>query len=76
MRKKLTILAASVFILALFTKCEEFKYRINHKGKIIEVSVNAWAAHEAHGDTRITTIYKLDDGSLWEPGDAYPVGGF
>ncbi|TVZ56208.1 hypothetical protein OD91_1488 [Lutibacter sp. Hel_I_33_5] len=66
MKKKLSILAASVFMMTLFSQCELFKHRINHKGKIIEVSKNALEAHLAHGDVVIANIYKKDDGTLCE----------
>ena len=58
-------------MLGLFSQCELFKVKVNHKGKIITVSKNAAEAHEAHGDTIISGIYKLDDGSLQE----YPYFG-
>ena len=66
MKKKLILVFAIVLFAIVNTQCTEFKYRINHKGKVIEISINAWKAHEAHGDHIITTIYKLDDGSLFE----------
>ena len=66
MKKKLILVFAIALFAIVNTQCTEFKYRINHKGKIIEVSVNAWKAHEAHGDYIITTIYKMEDGSLEE----------
>ena len=62
-------------MVALFTQCELFKYKINHKGKIIEVSKNSIDAHLAHGDVIISSIYKRDDGSLLEwPTGGIPVG--
>lgn len=53
-------------MLALFSQCELFKVKVNHKGKIIEVSKNAAEAHKAHGDIIISGIYKQEDGSLIE----------
>ena len=66
MKKKLILVFTIAFFAILNSGCAEFKYRINHKGKTIEVSVNAWKAHEAHGDHIITTIYKMEDGTLAE----------
>lgn len=66
MKKKLSILGVSVFMLALFSQCELFKVKINHKGKIIEVSKNAYQKHLDHGDTPVSGIYKQEDGTLVE----------
>lgn len=68
MRKKLSILGVSVIMLTLFSQCELFKVKINHKGKIIEVSKNAYQKHLDHGDTVVSYIYKKEDGSLSEWG--------
>ena len=55
----------ALVLLTTLTNCEEIddcqesdKIMINHKGKIIEVSINAWVAHEAHGDTFIECVPK------------------
>jgi hypothetical protein len=66
MKKKLSILGVSIFMLTLFSQCELFKVKINHKGKIIEVSKNAAEAHVAHGCTVVSGIYKMEDGSKVE----------
>lgn len=56
----------SIFMLTLFSQCELFKVKINHKGKIIQVSKHAAEAHVAHGDAIVSGIYKMDDGSKVE----------
>ena len=66
MKKKLSIFAASIFMLTLFTQCELFKVKVLHKGKVITVSKNAADTHVAHGDEIISGIYKQDDGTLIE----------
>lgn len=56
MRKKLAIFFVLLFIAAINMSCTD-KYRINHKGKIIEISANAWDAHKAHGDTFVCFVW-------------------
>jgi len=56
MRKKLAIFFVLLFIAAINMSCTD-KYLINHKGKIIEISANAWEAHKAHGDTFIDFVW-------------------
>jgi len=50
MRKKLAIFFLLIFVASVSTQCCD-KVRICHKGKVIEVSVNAVKAHMDHGDT-------------------------
>lgn len=69
MKKKLKVLGAAVFMLALFSECELVKVKLMHKGKMIEVSKNAYQTHLDHGDTPVAGIYKLEDGTMVE----YPV---
>lgn len=56
MRKKLAIFFVLLFIAAINMSCTD-KYVINHKGKIIEISANAWEAHKAHGDTFVCFVW-------------------
>ena len=56
MRKKLAIFFALLFITAINMSCTD-KYRICHKGKIIEISANAWEANQAHGDAFIEFVW-------------------
>jgi len=52
MKKKLAVFFAIFFIAAVSIQCDD-KVKICHKGKIIEVSMNAVQAHLNHGDTLI-----------------------
>lgn len=60
--KKLSTLFIVIFGLAVLTpvlpsaEAGGLKVKINHKGKIINVSVAALPAHMAHGDTVVVVI--------------------
>jgi len=57
MKKKLAVFFAIFFVAAVSIQCDFEKMKINHKGKVIEISVNAWEAHKAHGDTFICFVW-------------------
>ena len=51
MKKVGLALFALVLLTTLSVKCDNCdKIIIDHKGKIIQISENAWEAHQAHGD--------------------------
>ena len=66
MKKIGLALFALVLLTTLSTTCKEAddcensnKMIIDHKGRLIEISANAWEAHCEHGDTFVECVPRM-----------------